>query len=113
MEESASLTRSSVDRQDLSLDELLRLPIEDRCRYVLKWGKRDIQVAIQKARDDGIGIPESFDSERLAWAVAFNIEGYTKRLPSHTWNQFWSRLTKPRATPIEADPVGWTLLRHC
>jgi RNA polymerase sigma factor (sigma-70 family) len=73
----------------------------------------DLVPMLQRLRDEGAPIPLGLDAERLAWAVAFNVEGpsatgkapngfrrssqgYADRWPLDTpWLPFWSTLALP------------------
>ena len=97
----------------LSLEQVSNLPLEGRCALFLEYRKADLASAISAARDMGAPISEGFSCERLAWAIAFNLDGspaatmednasrrsatgYRDHWPLPTqWNQVWLCLTTP------------------
>jgi RNA polymerase sigma factor (sigma-70 family) len=107
------------ERRSLLLAGLRELPLPLRCAHVLAWGRNDLVAALQAVRADGAPIPPGFDAERLAWAVAFNIQGeqasvlddrplrqgiqgYCDRwAPDTSWEVIWNALVRPlgRAAP--------------
>src|SRR5437879_10654061 len=108
-----------------SLAHVCRLPIEFRTRRILDLGQNDIAAALCTLRAKGALLPSSLDAERLAWTIAFNIEGgnlgvdsggspsrglkgYGARwAPGQPWTAVWSELITPLAN---ANTGNTTLL---
>jgi RNA polymerase sigma factor (sigma-70 family) len=131
MAESFQATGSQVDLQAATLAQLVRIPLESRYASILRAGRNDLSATLQRLRDEGAPVPIGLDAERLAWAVAFNIEGpsnsstvansgsrrgaqgYVDRWPLDTpWNVIWSTLAAPTESrsPESGRPAAVTLL---
>ena len=100
--------------QPVSLDGLCQRPLEERFRTILALGHNELRTAIQRVSDASTAISSFMTVERLAWAVAFNVEGavvstvnstsatcrgirgYRDHWPTGTnWDRIWSSLNKP------------------
>ena len=96
----------------VSLADLTQVPIESRTKRILEHGQPEISTAIQNLRSIGAPLPRSLDAERLAWTIAFNVEGdspdgasgkavrglrgYGTRWPlEKSWIAIWTELTSP------------------
>jgi len=107
---------STSSAQSILLEDLLRLSLELRAAHVQQSGAVDLDATLQRLRREGVDIPERM-ANRLAWAVAFNMEGppdvvvdgiaaprrgarrYKDRWPFITcFADIWSRLTKLRTS---------------
>lgn len=95
----------------LSLEQISNLPLASRCAMFLEYLKKDLAAAVSAIRDRGAPISDRWFAERLAWAVAFNLDGsstatsggdaprramagYVDHWPLQTrWTQVWLCLT--------------------
>lgn len=59
----------------LSLEQISNLPLGSRCAMFLEYLKRDLAAAVSVIRDRGAPISDRLFAERLAWAIAFNLDG--------------------------------------
>jgi RNA polymerase sigma factor (sigma-70 family) len=59
----------------LPLAQLSQLPLEARFASILRHGQSDLAATLQGFRNEGILNSKSMNTERLAWAVAFNVDG--------------------------------------
>ncbi len=108
--------------QSISLDQLLQLPLENRYLTILSLGRIELTVALQRTFDTSTAISSGITVDRLAWAVAFNVEGavvsavnaasvscrgtrgYRDHWPAGTqWIAIWSSLNKPFGNPHPGD----------
>jgi len=108
------------DLRQLSVGQLSNLVIEDRCESLLLYDKGGFESSLQILTK--IGIANGMDSQRLAWAVAFNINGvplpeenqnatqrraggYRDRwAPDTPWSVVWPRLLRPLAPGVCGYP---------
>jgi RNA polymerase sigma factor (sigma-70 family) len=111
------------------LGTLCDLPVEERCARLLRHDAEGLAAAVRKLK--GMGAGEGMDVDRLAWAVAFNMDGaaveglaasevngragrggaqgYRSRFPLNTaWSSIWAILVRPLAR--EGSEDGETLL---
>ncbi len=112
--------------ESLLLGELVTLSIHSRCDYILKTGSGELASTLQTLREDGAIGSRAMDATRLAWAVAFNVEGdrehntagtklrgiraYQDRWTADTkWDSIWTTLIKPLAA---SNPSATTLLNE-
>ncbi len=100
------------DFGSMQLGQIGQLPIEERCERILSFAEPDLHAAIQSLADIDEAIPAMLTTERLAWAVAFNVEGpepreeatkevqcYLKRWgPNKPWAPIWSDMNRLRQT---------------
>jgi RNA polymerase sigma factor (sigma-70 family) len=102
----------------MSLNDLRNLPLEDRYATILEYGLEGLTSALQTL--DKVGRPVNMDAHRLAWAVAFNIDGWpisriddsesersgrtykNRWTPDTMWSVIWSTLIKP----LDPDKSG-------
>jgi len=134
MAEPFPATDSLINLHAATLAQLVRVPLESRYAGILRLGWNDLSAALQSLRDAGAPLPVGLDAERLAWAVAFNVEspststvansssrrgaqGYVDRWPLDTpWNLIWSTLAAPLESGRESKsqeagkPAAATLL---
>jgi RNA polymerase sigma factor (sigma-70 family) len=117
----ASVTSSSGG--SLSLGELRKLACVDRCQRILVWQRNELHAAIRALLAVDPALKGSVSVERLAWAVAFNVDGaelartastgircYTDRWPHETsWTTVWATLAKP-VLHQDSGESGFTLL---
>jgi len=75
MSQTFQATVSQSDLQSATLAQLLSLPLESRYVSILQAGRNDLTATLRSLRDVGAPLPLGLDAERLAWAVAFNVEG--------------------------------------
>jgi hypothetical protein len=121
MFQTSQAAKARFDLQAATLAQLLPLPQQSRYASILHSGRSDLTATLGRLRDEGVPLPSGFDAERLAWAVAFNIEGppasgqsansgsrrgaqgYADRWPLDTaWHRIWSALI----APIEPKSAG-------
>lgn len=111
--------------KSLSLGQLHQLAIEARYAHISEFGQNDLIAALEGLRAEGAPIPMNLGTDRLAWAVAFNVAGlsapagtigdacqsmggYHDRWPPNTpWTTIWSTLVKQRS---QAGPGVHNLL---
>jgi RNA polymerase sigma factor (sigma-70 family) len=131
MSQSLQATEARSDLQSATLAQLIRVPLESRYVSILQAGRNDLTATLRGLRDEGAPLPLGLDAERLAWAVAFNIEGsstsgtdanpssrrgaqgYADRWHSDTpWGTIWSTLVTPMESklPGSGKPSAVTLL---
>lgn len=103
--------------QPTLLEDFLKLSVESRAAHVLQAGAADLTTTLQRLRQEGVVIPGGMEN-RLAWAIAFNMEGvpgaggaataasrrgiqaYKDRWPlSARFADIWSVLTKSWTSP--------------
>jgi RNA polymerase sigma factor (sigma-70 family) len=95
----------------VSLGQLCNLALGDRCESLLRHGQESFESALRTL--DSVGVATRMDAHRLAWAVAFNVDGlplsgaidegsrrsgsgYRDRWPLDTaWPVLWSVLVRP------------------
>jgi RNA polymerase sigma factor (sigma-70 family) len=114
-------TESATDRGTLSLGQLCNLPVEDRCAILLRHDLKSLGSVLETLEEVCAGT--KMDAERLAWAVAFNIDGLAV-LPTDDaglsrsgsgyrghwsldteWSIMWSLLIKPLAQGTSEPPA--------
>jgi hypothetical protein len=96
----------------MSLEKLLNLPLEERCASLLRHDSESFESALLPL--DSLRGAARMDAHRLAWAVAFNIDGlsvprtansgplrsghgYRDHWPAETsWTVVWSALIRPQ-----------------
>jgi RNA polymerase sigma factor (sigma-70 family) len=102
------------------LGELSDLALEDRCACLLLHDQEGFASALRTM--DAMGISRGMNSHRLAWAVAFNINGvpassanghrtgrsaggYRDRWPADSkWPAIWSEFVRPLAEDNSGHP---------
>ena len=96
-----------------SIAEILRDPLDIRWRRILHLGKNDLAATLVRLAGEGLRVPSTME-RRLAWAVAFNMNGlpqgqgtsssmphrrmsgYQDRWPLDApFTEAWSTLTRP------------------
>jgi RNA polymerase sigma factor (sigma-70 family) len=99
--------------RSVSLSQLSRFSLQTRSASLLRDGLDHFELALRTLHD--VGIVTTMDAQRLAWAVAFNVDGmsvsepgdlatqrsggcYRDRWPlDATWPAVWSVLVRPLA----------------
>src|SRR5262245_41692958 len=117
----------AIREQPLSLGHLAALPIESRVALVQRTGGADIDAAMSRLRTTLPDVHAAVTSDRLAWAVAFNVTGASADSdppPPHrgkrsyldcwhantSWGDVWSSLVAPRETEDRGAGGTWTSL---
>jgi RNA polymerase sigma factor (sigma-70 family) len=119
-------TGFASDTPILVLAGLERLPLAVRADRLREEKGRELADTIQRLRACVPALPETVDVERLAWAVAFNVEGpaladatgargircYADRWPPETdWSVVWAALRAPlpHASGTPLGELAWSV----
>ncbi len=112
MDKSCQPTRLPGELLSLSLAEVEQCAVEARFAGILESSRHDLAAALQSFQDEGLAGSPTRGVERLAWAIACNVEGppppanakdtsrgirgYRDRWPLETpWSTIWSALSSP------------------
>jgi RNA polymerase sigma factor (sigma-70 family) len=93
--------------QSATLAQVVSLPLEGRYASILQFGRNDLIGTLHRLRDEGAPLPLGLDAERLAWAIAFNVEGPST--PSIITNSIASRGSQGYQDRWSPD-VPWSLI---
>jgi RNA polymerase sigma factor (sigma-70 family) len=101
----------SKSSSSLSLGDVAALALDARCAFVRQTGDAELEAAVSRLRRSTSEMHRGLTVDRLAWAVAFNVDGgqpggerntRAKRsyldywTPETPWSQVWGALGAPR-----------------
>jgi RNA polymerase sigma factor (sigma-70 family) len=109
------------DISSISIGQLIEFSPEDRCAFILQTGQDDLAVTIETLQECKAPFAAAMNPLRLAWALAWNLDGNVDSLsskrgirnyldywrPEVKWNNIWTVLTGP---PPGGDSEATTLL---
>ena len=89
--------------QTATLADVLALPLDPRSTAINESGKVESAETLRRLRDEGASLPAHFDTERLAFGVAWSAgaetggAGYRGTWATTTlWSAIWRTFTSPR-----------------
>lgn len=108
----------TVEASALSLRQLLPLSLEERAKLIMAHGAMDLARSVHTLEQDGLTVPKDLQ-ERIAWAVAWNIDAGGSKLAEdtalrrvrdyrHQWSldTTWEKVWRELTAPLEGSKTG-------